>query len=183
MHAGQDKLGFVCCRHGRFDRVCRCFSCGCGVTLDQAFPLRPQPHVPCVVRTHVTSEHASTLSHAMQVGAGQSVGNKAIVLFPSSTPVAVTAVRVRVLGAAPGGMALVQLRDVAVYKCNRPSDSGCTTTPDTKVWNQYVYVCAVVTVLSVPARTPSTSVGFLLRREYNFLWDHARVETCAKVSQ
>ena len=66
------------------------------------------------------------------VASGTSVGNKAIRLFTNGT-LRVAALRLRVAAAYGGKLEAVGIVSFAAFKCNRPSDTGCSITKDEKV--------------------------------------------------
>ena len=67
------------------------------------------------------------------VASGTSVGNKAIRLFEGAAPLKLAALRLRVTAAFADDLAAVRLASFAAFRCNRPSDSGCSITQDETV--------------------------------------------------
>eukprot|EP00040_Diaphanoeca_grandis_P019203 m.101217 g.101217 ORF g.101217 m.101217 type:complete len:689 (-) comp27315_c0_seq1:283-2349(-) len=85
------------------------------------------------IRAFVVEGQSSSSSPWMTILNGTSVGNKAIKIFDNSSGVAVTALRINVTAAANGLFSAVTMKSFEAFKCNRPSDSGCSERKDIKV--------------------------------------------------
>lgn len=102
-----------------------------------------------LIRGYVVEVLAQNATDWVQVVTGQSVGNKWIHLLDNASGITAHQLRVRITQAAPGKMAAARLTSLAVHKCNRPTDKGCSISKGFK----FTYSSAMVISTSSSSTT------------------------------